>query len=65
MSLLQKAREASNLTMAEAAKKLGMSVANLRALEGEVFLPRPDEAKALRKLYGSALLSPEQGELFE
>ncbi|MBX3169285.1 MAG: helix-turn-helix domain-containing protein [Candidatus Eremiobacteraeota bacterium] len=64
MSVLQKAREASKLTLAEAAKKLGISAANLRALEGEVYLPRPTEAEALRKLYGSALLAPEQGDLF-
>lgn len=65
MSVLQKAREASKLTLAEAAKKLGMSVANLRGLEEEIFLPRQAEAEALRKLYGAALLGPEQGDLFQ
>ena len=64
MSDLQKAREACKLSLGQAAAKLGWTVATLRCLEEHAFPPRADEAEALRKLYGAALLQPEQGDLF-
>ena len=65
MSDLAKAREACKLTLAQAAAKLGWTAATLRCLEEGAFDPRPEEAQALRNLYGAALTQPVQGGLFD
>lgn len=53
MSRLRQARKNKGLTLAEAAKRLGMTAALLRGLEDEAFSPLPHEAQALQKLYGA------------
>ncbi|ODT67653.1 hypothetical protein ABS71_10480 [bacterium SCN 62-11] len=64
MTNLREARERSGLTLVEAAKKLGISVATLRGLEDRCFVPKPTETEAVRRLYGAALTEPEQLDLF-
>ena len=64
MSQLAKAREAKGLTLPEAAKKLGITQAVLRGLEGGCFLPRPCEVAAMRRVYGAHFTRSEQGSLF-
>lgn len=61
MTSLQRAREAQGLTLAEAAKRLGMSVAVLRGLEDGLFDPTPADLAAIRALYPA---QPEQLPLF-
>lgn len=63
MSGLAKVRESMELTLAQAAKKLGLTVALLRLLE-DGWPPSGDELASLRKVYGARLTQAEQGELF-
>lgn len=60
MTALQRARADKGWTLAEAASKLGVSRALLRALEGGVFGPNEAEMAALKRVYGAALSAPEQ-----
>ena len=64
MSNLRKAREKKGLRLNEAAKKLGMTAATLRALEDGAFPPSATERAALALLYGAHLIDPRQGHLF-
>lgn len=64
MSRLRQARTSKGLTLAEAAKKLGMTAALLRGLEDEAFSPLPHEVSALRALYGRDIIRNEQMLLF-
>lgn len=61
MSRLRQAREALGLSLAEAAKRMGMSVAVLRGIEGDIFPPTPEDMAAIRALYPA---QPEQLPLF-
>ena len=61
MSELRQARQRANLKLHQAATKLGMTAATLRALEDGAFPPNPTEALAIRNLYGAEAI---QGDLF-
>lgn len=60
MNGIRKAREGADLSLHQAATKLGMTAANLRALEDGAFPPTAAEAQALARLYGAALSQPQQ-----
>ena len=60
MTRLQRARTEKGWTLAEAAAKLSLTTALLRALEQGVFEPSEIELAALTRVYGAALSAPEQ-----
>jgi transcriptional regulator with XRE-family HTH domain len=61
MGRLRQARESLGLSLTEAAKRLGMSVATLRGLEGDLFPPTPEDRARIAAMYPA---QPEQLPLF-
>lgn len=64
MNAIAKARKKAGLKLHQAAAKLGMTAATLRALEDGAFPPSATERAALALLYGAHLIDPRQGHLF-
>lgn len=64
MNAFAKARKSAELTLYEAANKLGQSCAWLRGIEGGCFEPGPQELAAMHTLYGAHLPRTEQLDLF-